>query len=196
MWPGRRSRWRGCRFGSAMLIARLALTRVTRLFPPPIRQTPLTFGAMKTSLLAAATLLCASLAAADDCTPEPLRASPATIDWRSAGVVRLERDGEAVLIETKETLRKVSAKTGHTMWTYELEGQERTPEFVVLSDAIAIVRDDRYVVFLDRGDGKGDKTAPAHVEQTLPEKVPEPVDIRSIAPLRLFKDFSRIGFFS
>lgn len=105
-------------------------------------------------MLAVATLLCAGLAAADDCTPALLRASPATIDWRTAGVVRLERDGDAVLIETKETLSKVSAKTGHTMWTYELEGQERTPEFVVLSDTVAIVRDERYVVFLSSGDGK------------------------------------------
>jgi hypothetical protein len=109
---------------------------------------------MKTSLLAAATLLCASLAAADDCTPVPLHASPATIDWRSAGVVRLERDRDAVLIETKETLRRVSAKSGHTIWTYAVEDQERTPEFVVLPDRIAIVRDERNVVSLNRGDGK------------------------------------------
>jgi len=102
------------------------------------------------------TMMIAALlfAAARNCVAPAISASPARIAWRADDVHTTRVDDGFVYVETLSTLRKVNAASGATIWTYRFTADSVSPEFVVLPDRIAIVRDDHFIAFLDRGTGE------------------------------------------
>jgi PQQ-like domain len=109
---------------------------------------------MKTSLLGVTALLTGMIAnGGEPCGAMDLRAATAKIVWRTTDVVDVHVEGGSVFVETQKGLRKLIAGTGEEAWSYPFKEEGTAPQFVVLPDRVAVVQDERIVVFLDRDTG-------------------------------------------
>lgn len=105
-------------------------------------------------------LVTSSVAFAADCQPPALRSEPARVLWTADDVIGATPLEDAILVQTEAGLRLLDASTGTERWhhAYKLDEYERTPQLVVLHDAVAMERNDQEIVFLDLETGKMSQT--------------------------------------